>query len=144
MSFHQQRIAGFILNAAADTLGVGDEQIIANDLDLVSQLAGHQLPGSPVILRQAVFDRDDRIVVDPLGPEFNHLLAGQLLAFLAQVVGLGVFFVQFGGGRIERNGNIQAAAGFEASLFDGGEDDFDGLVIGFQTREHIRLHRRPE
>ena len=39
-------------------------------------------------------------------PEVNHLLAGQFLAFFAQVVGLGFFVIQFRGSRVEGNANL--------------------------------------
>ena len=62
----------------------------------------------------------------------NHLLAGQLLAFFAQVVGLGLFVVQFGSSRIERNAHL--FAGFVTGFVDGFQDDFDGFVIGLERR----------
>ena len=108
VEFDQQGIGGFFLDRPADTLGVGDQQVVADDLDLVAQFFRHQLPAFPVILGQAVFDGDDRVLVDPFGPEGDHLRAGQFLAFLAQVVGLGLFVVELGGSRVEGNGHLFA------------------------------------
>ena len=36
-----------------DTLGVGDEQVVADDLNLVAEALGHQLPAFPVVLAHA-------------------------------------------------------------------------------------------
>ena len=128
----QQGVGSLLLDAAADALGVGDQQVVADDLDAVAHLGGHQLPAFPVVLGQAVFDGDDRVLVDPRLPEGDHLLAGELLAFLAQVVLLGLFVVQFGGGRVE--GDADLLAGLVAGLLDGFQDHFDGLVVGLEGR----------
>ena len=41
------------------TLGVGDEQVVAHQLDLAAQLAGHLLPAFPVLFIQTVLDGDE-------------------------------------------------------------------------------------
>ena len=57
------------------TIGVGDEQVVADELDLVAERVGDELPAVPVVLGHAVFDREDGgILADPVGPEFDHLL----------------------------------------------------------------------
>ena len=45
-------------------LGVGDEEVVADDLDLVAELVGQELPAVPVVLGQAVLDGDDGVLVD--------------------------------------------------------------------------------
>jgi hypothetical protein len=59
-------------------LGVGDEQIVADELDLGAERVGQQLPAVPIVFGHAVFDGDDRILPDPVGPELHHLLGGAL------------------------------------------------------------------
>ena len=44
----------------ARTRGVGDEQIVADQLDLLAERVGHHLPAGPIVFGHAVFDRDDR------------------------------------------------------------------------------------
>ena len=39
---------------------VGDEQIVADELDLVAELVGQLLPAVPIVFGAAVFDGDDR------------------------------------------------------------------------------------
>ena len=52
---------------ARSRFGVGDEQVVADELDLVAELVGQQLPAVPVVLGAAVLDRDDRVLRDQLG-----------------------------------------------------------------------------
>ena len=40
--------------------GVGDEQVVADELDLAAEFRGQLLPAGPVVLGQAVLDRADR------------------------------------------------------------------------------------
>ncbi len=49
----------------ASRVGVGDEQVVADDLDRVAELLGHRDPAVPVLLGQRVLDRDDRVVGPP-------------------------------------------------------------------------------
>ena len=126
----QQGIGGFLADGPAHALRVGDQQVIADNLQAVAQQFDHQLPAFPVILSQAVFDGDDRVLVDPVLPEFDHLLAGQLFAFLAQHVHLAVFVVELGGRRVERDSNLLAR--LVAGLLDGFQDHFHGLGVGLQ------------
>jgi hypothetical protein len=38
-------------------LGIGDEQIVADQLDLVADLVGQRLPAGEIVLAHAVLDR---------------------------------------------------------------------------------------
>ena len=97
----------------------------------VADFLGQQLPTFPVILRQPVFDGHDRVLLDPVFQKAHHLLAGQLLAFFAQVVGLGIFVVQFRGGRVERDSHLFAR--LVAGLCDGFQDHFDGFALALRA-----------
>ena len=48
------------LDALAQAARVGDEEVVADELDLAAELAGQQLPAVPIVLGHAVLDRDDR------------------------------------------------------------------------------------
>ena len=109
LSLTSRELAALLLDGLAHAVGVGHQQVIAHDLEPVAQFAHHQLPALPVILGQAVFDGDDRVLIHPVLPEGDHLFAGQFLAFGAQVVQAGVFFVEFRGSRVEGNGHILLA-----------------------------------
>ena len=55
-----------------EEVDVRDEQIVADELDAASEPVGQRLPGRPVVLGEAVLDRDDRKTVDEVGPEVDH------------------------------------------------------------------------
>jgi len=40
--------------------GIGNEKVVAHDLDLPAQGGGHLLPGRPVVFIQPVFNGHDR------------------------------------------------------------------------------------
>ena len=116
MSLISGELADSLFDRAADAFGIGDQQVVAHDLDFVAQFFGHQFPGFPVVLSQAVFDGDDGIIFHPLGPEINHLLAAQVSCL--PCAGCKSWFSRH---RIRRQpGRAQwqhlAATGFEASL----------------------------
>ena len=68
VQFDQDAVAGAQLDALAQTLGVGHEQVVADQLYLAAQLLGHLLPAVPVFFIQTIFDGDDRILLDELFP----------------------------------------------------------------------------
>ena len=49
-------------DALGQPLDVGDEQVVADELELVAELLGQLGPAVPVVLGQAVFDADDRVL----------------------------------------------------------------------------------
>jgi hypothetical protein len=57
--------------------GVGDEEVVADELHAVADGVGELLPGHPVVFGAAVFDRDDRIFRGELAVELDHLVAGE-------------------------------------------------------------------
>jgi hypothetical protein len=57
-----------LADAFAQNLGVGDEQVVADDLHLLAQLVGQQLPAVPVALGHAVLDADDGDTCRPRRP----------------------------------------------------------------------------
>ena len=72
VDLHEDRVGGVVFDAALEELLVRDEQSVANELNLVADLLGQQLPAVPVVFRQAVFDGVDRVLGAPLGSEVDH------------------------------------------------------------------------
>ena len=126
----QQRVAGFFFNRARDAFGVGHQQVVAHNLQTVPHLGGKVLPAVPIVLGKAVFEGDDGIFHRPISPEVNHLVAGELAAFFAQVIEPGLFLVELRGSRVQRDANF--FAGFIASFGDGFQNQFHSFFVGFQ------------
>src|SRR5215210_6492206 len=63
------------LDALFQECSVGDEQIIADELNVASHLVRHGLPSVPVALCHAVLNRDDRVLLRPGFPVSDHLIA---------------------------------------------------------------------
>jgi len=57
VDLEEETVASLLLNGSLDPRGVGDSQVITNDLDL--GVLGKVSPGLPVILVEGVFDRDN-------------------------------------------------------------------------------------
>ena len=75
------------LDPAAQALGVGDEEVVADELDPLAEPLGQQLPAVPVLLVHAVLDRDDRVAGAGVLPVGGHLLRGERAALVLEHVG---------------------------------------------------------
>ena len=115
-----------------ETLRIGDEEIVADELDFLAELVRDELPAVPIVFGEAVFDGNDRVLAHPIGPERDHLLGGArgLVGFLEDVF-LAGGVVELAGGGIERDGDL--LAGLVAGGGDGFENAIDGLFVRFQV-----------
>ena len=113
-------------------LRVGDEDIVADELDAGAELARQQLPAFPVAFRDAVLDRRDRVLAQPVFKEPDHLFRGavRLARFLEDV--LAAAGPQLARCDVERDEDVLAR--LHAALGDGLEHDFDRFAIGPQVR----------
>ena len=62
VDLHQQRIGQTLLDPVAQPFGIGDEQVVAHQLDTVADTVGERFPTGEIVFGHAVFDRTDRIV----------------------------------------------------------------------------------
>ena len=123
----EDRVAAAQANALGQTLGVGDEQVIADQLDLAAQFLRHLLPALPVLLIEAVLNGVDGVLLDQLLPVCDQLLTGEHLAALGQSV-LALFAaLPLAGSCV--HGQHKIPAGLVAGLLDGGKDILNGLLI---------------
>ncbi len=74
IDFHEDRIGGAGLDPFFQEADVGDEQIIAHKLYFLANPVGEELPAGPVVLGKSIFQRADRIFLDPLSPVIGHRL----------------------------------------------------------------------
>ena len=54
-------VGGVLLDALGEALRIGDEQVVANEVDLAAELFGDGLPAFPIVFGHAVLDGDNRI-----------------------------------------------------------------------------------
>src|SRR5437868_1126361 len=96
-----------LVDAFLQALGIGDEQVVANQLNFVTSELGKFLPTFPVIFGEAVLDGNDRIVIRPLRPEARHIFRGfsRLVGLFEDVLAV---LIELARGRVESNGNIIA------------------------------------
>src|ERR1043165_7534089 len=73
----ENRVGDAQLDAFAQELRVGDEEVVADELYARAQLVRQKLPALPVALAHAVFNRDDGILLGPTLPVGDHLGARQ-------------------------------------------------------------------
>src|SRR5690606_1880077 len=125
----QHAVGGAAGDAAADALDVGDEEVVADQLDAIAEALGERLPAVPVLLVEAVLDRHDRVAVDEVGPQVDHAgggdgapLAGKHVAAVA---------VELRGGRVHRQGDV--LAGGEPGALDGRHDQVEGGAVGVEV-----------
>ena len=126
-------VAYTLLDALAEAAGIGDEEVVADELAAVADLVGEDLPTVPVVFGKAVFNRDDGILANPVGPESRHLRGGLLaLVGLLEDVFAGFLVEEFAAGGVEREYDVLTR--FVACECDGFEDDVDGFDVGLERR----------
>src|SRR3990172_2006705 len=104
---------------------------------LTAELGGELLPGFPIVLRQAILDRDDRVLAHPIGPEAHHPLPVELFSFAAKVIAFLIGVVELGGRRIQCQRHLVGR--FEACLDDRLQNDLDRLGVRLERRRVAAL-----
>ena len=132
----QDRIAGVLADAAFQALGIGHEEVVADQLHARAQLARQRLPSRPIVLGQSVLDRDDRIAVDPVAVQAHHLFRVARL-FVRAREDVAAVLVEFAGGRVERERDV--VAGPVAGLGDRFEDHLDRFLVVTQVGSEAAL-----
>ena len=127
----QDGVANLLLNAGGQPLHVGDEQVVAHQLDAVADGLGQHGPALPVGLGHAVLQGDDGVGISELLPHVDQLLLSQLLAGLGLDIALLLLVPPLGGSGID--GDLEVLAGLVAGLLDGGHDDLQGVLILLQV-----------
>ena len=82
----ENRVGNAFLDAAGEAFGVGDEEVVADELNFLlgrfcADRIGERFPSGPIVFGHAVFDGDDGIFFNPVGPVSGHLL-GRLFGFV--------------------------------------------------------------
>ena len=121
----QHGIGGALLDAASNELRIGDVKIISDDLDSRAELGGLLPEALPVVLVEAVLDRDDGILIDPARIQRGKLGRGHPPAGLDEMIAAAG---SKGGSRwIERDRHL--LAGRQAGGLDCLHYEFAGFVV---------------
>ena len=61
---YQESISDTLFNTASQALGVGYEQVVAHQLNFVTDMGSQSLPGIPFVLRQRILNGYNRVLGD--------------------------------------------------------------------------------
>src|SRR5688572_6652859 len=131
----QDRVGDAAGDAALEAGGLGDEEVVADELAARAELVGERLPAGPVVLIEAVLDRDQRVLLGPAGVELDHLGRAARLA-LVGVDALGLV-VELRRRDVERERDLLAR--LVAGLADRLEQEAERLVGGVEARREAAL-----
>src|SRR5262249_15943149 len=65
---NEQRIGNATADPVAQTLRIGDKDVVADELDSSAELCREHSPALPIVLGHSVLDRDDWVAPDKVGP----------------------------------------------------------------------------
>lgn len=82
----QDGIGQALAYARGQTARIGHEQVIAHQLNAITQTVRQQLPAIEVVLGATVLDRDDGEALDQIGQVADHAVGVEGLALARQVV----------------------------------------------------------
>src|SRR5664280_1042208 len=144
----QGRVHRLLLDGAGDDRRVGHDDVVADELDPAADAGGKLRPAGPVVLGEAVLERDDRVLRDPLLPEIDHLagVEGPALALQEVPAGhaldAGPLDEDRARGRVQRDRDILARP--VAGLFDRAEDHLDRRLVRRERRGEAAFVALPD
>ncbi len=126
---HQDGVGDAGGDAAPQAFGVGDEIVVAHQLQFPAQRVGQQFPAVPVVLGAAVLDRDDRVAGGEIAQVVRHAGGIQHLAFAGHMVA--PVLEELGSRAVEREHHILPRP--VAGALAGARDESQRLVGRFQV-----------
>ena len=136
----EDRVGDAVAYAPSKCRGIRYEQIVAHQLDAVTESRRQRAPAQPVVFVQGIFYGDDREVVQQSAQVIGESIRVQASAFSGQPIGPGL--VELGGGAVERQENV--ASQLVARQFHRFRDHGQGRRIGVEIRCETAFvpHRR--
>ena len=102
--FDQGGVAGARASGIADTIGAGDEKVVANDLDAISNRSGETGQAGLIIFRKRVLYRADRIAVEPANQHRGHRIGIEHAVFECKMIA--AVSIEIRRGNVERDHNL--------------------------------------
>ena len=123
VNLEQESVDELLVNSDLDSLGVGDQQVVSNNLCLGSQLGSHFLIGSKVILIKWVLNSDNGILGYDLSVHVGDQLLGRVNSIgsallLTQVVVSSLRVVELASSSIKSNINLAGMSSISDGLLD--------------------------
>lgn len=140
VDLEQKSVAGLGVNSLLDELGVGDSQVITDDLGLGTRLLVVVAPCLPVLLSERVLNGNNGELGAEVVVLLSKLLVGNPLALVTvgvlevQVVLLGICLVELAGSNIHGNLHVGVASGL-----DGLRDKLESLFGSLNVRSDTTL-----
>ena len=135
VNLNQQGVRSLLFDAFLQASRVGDEEVVADDLDLVADLSGELGVALPVVFLQRILDGHDRVVLDELLVDLDHIL-GAVLAAL-EVVDALVLVVELG--RCSVQGESDVLAELVAGLLHSLSNEVQSFLGGINRRSEAAL-----
>ena len=82
----QDGIGDAAADAFAQALGIGDKEIVADELHAAAERAGQRRPAVPIVLGHAVLDGEDGIALHQVLVESHHLIGAEAFALALHLV----------------------------------------------------------
>ena len=121
----EQAVGRSLLNGLLDLNGVGDGEVVANNLNLLSDLAADLGPVVPIVLVKGILNGDDGVLVAKLLVEGNHLITSEHEAsILVGASGLEVKIIvvsldhELRGGNVKTDGDLVEVSSSLGGLHD--------------------------
>mmetsp|Transcript_54085 Transcript_54085/g.136063 ORF Transcript_54085/g.136063 Transcript_54085/m.136063 type:complete len:475 (-) Transcript_54085:104-1528(-) len=130
VDLEEEGVACLGVEGLLDALDVGDEEVVADDLDLLAEVLGHLGVALKVVLVEGVLYRHHRVLVAELLVHVRQLVAADLLAAVVgrrlevQVVLL-VLGVELGCGDVHADFDLSVVSG----VLDGGHEELEALHV---------------
>ena len=125
------------LDALLDALDVRDEQVVADELDLLAEAIHEHLPAFPVILGHAVLEGDDRVLLNEASIHIDHLLAGHDSAALRQMIATVLRVEPLRAGAVDSDHEIVIR--LVAGKLDGLDERLERILVAVEVRRIAAL-----
>ena len=130
VNLNQNRVGYAFFNTHCQAFRVGNEQIVADQLNFVADGVGQHLPAFPVIFGHTVFNGENRETVAEVFIKFNHLSVGVRFAFAFHLVF--AVFIKFGRSGVNSQNNVFTR--LETGIFNGVDNESQSFFGRLQIR----------
>ena len=88
----EDRVSAAVSNTLGKSLGVGNKEVVAYELNLVAETLCELLPSFPVLFVESVLDGDDRVLLAESCPVIDKCIGGELKTGLGLLVEANALF----------------------------------------------------